>query len=784
MKYIIGTRGSKLALTQSEQVMEKLMAAYPEHEFLLKVIKTKGDIIQNKPLNQIGDKGVFVKEIEEQILSDQVQLGVHSMKDMPSVPAPGLIFTKSWRREDARDVLILREKKSLMELPSGAIIGTGSMRRKFQLLALRPDIRVVDIRGNVDTRLKKMEDQKLDGIVLAAAGLKRLGMQDKITQYLEPEQMIPAPAQGILALEIREDEKELLKMLDALCDEEAWQAASLERDFLQSIGGNCHVPIAAFYSHLPDGTHNLRCMYGNESGSRIAYALAEGNEVDGLVRNAVKSIQKQLAGKVYLVGGGPGDPGLITVKGLKAIQQADCIIYDRLSTPVLLGEARKDCELIYVGKENRNHSMKQEDINQLLVEKALVYKKVVRLKGGDVYVFGRGGEEGIFLKENDISFEVIPGISSCMAGLAYAGIPITHRGVSTGFHVVTAHEKTGELADIDFKAMAKGRDTCVFLMGLTKLKEITEGLMEAGMSGNTSVAVISKATTSSQKTVDGDLIHIVEAVGKASLESPALIVVGNVVKLRETLNFFEETPLFGKHYLVPKIGRETSHLTLGLERAGAQVTEIMVGEIKHKERHFTRNELEEVDWLVFTSKNGVEGFFVNLFASGFDLRILGKVKVAAIGNQTSACLKEYGLVSDLIPETFHSDALKKALESSVKSEDTVWHPKAVKTEDGMGKYISSFCHFTEIEIYENYPVEIDSVTKDKIDEYDGIFFTCASSAQRFLEMAEKEVYEVLNEKDCVYSIGPKTSSALQTCGIKKIKEASISGYEALIAMVL
>ena len=220
MKYIIGTRGSKLAMAQTGLVRDRLEKTYPEHEFEIQIIQTKGDRIQNKPLDQIGDKGLFVREIEEKILSGEIHIGVHSMKDMPARPAEGLVFTKAWKREDPRDVLILREADSLKELPFGAVIGTGSKRREVQLKKLRPDIRVVGIRGNVDTRLRKMEEQGLDGIVLAAAGLHRLGMQPRITQYLEPEQMIPAPAQGTLALEVREDDRMIQQMLDALCDEE------------------------------------------------------------------------------------------------------------------------------------------------------------------------------------------------------------------------------------------------------------------------------------------------------------------------------------------------------------------------------------------------------------------------------------------------------------------------------------------------------------------------------------------------------------------------------------
>lgn len=220
MKYIIGTRGSKLAMVQANEVCQRLQATYPEDSFEIKVITTKGDQIQDRPLDAIGGKGLFVREIEEQILSGEIHIGVHSMKDMPAFLEKGLVFTKSWKREDPRDVLILREKKNLMELAPGSVIATGSKRRKYQLLELRPDLKIIDIRGNVDTRLRKMYEQKLDGIVLAAAGLKRLEMDEIITQYFESDEMVSAPAQGILVLEVKKDNKDLIDKLDALCDED------------------------------------------------------------------------------------------------------------------------------------------------------------------------------------------------------------------------------------------------------------------------------------------------------------------------------------------------------------------------------------------------------------------------------------------------------------------------------------------------------------------------------------------------------------------------------------
>lgn len=774
MKYIIGTRGSKLALTQAGYVCGRLREAYPEEEFEIQVVKTKGDLVLDKPLCEIGDKGVFVKEIEEKLLSGEIQLGVHSMKDMPAAPAPGLVFTKAWEREDPRDALILREKESLADLPQGAVIGTGSKRREFQLKRLRPDIKVVGIRGNVDTRLRKMEEEKLDGIVLAAAGLHRLSMEDKITEYLEAEEMIPAPAQGILALEIREGEGRLRDMLDALSDEGTALAAKAERSFLQQMGASCHLPVGAVLKQTGEGGLKLLAMFGDETGARQAYAAVSGQDPEELAWAAAKEIRRQLAGKVVLVGAGPGDPGLITVKGLQEIREADCIIYDRLASPELLEEAKQGCEKIYVGKASSNHTMKQGEINQLLVQKSMEHNKTVRLKGGDVYVFGRGGEEGIFLKEHGVAFEVVPGISSALAGPAYGGIPITHRGKALGFHVVTAHDRNDALADINFQAMADSRETCVFLMGLSKVGEIADKLREAGMPGSTQAAVISHATTPRQETCVSDLSHIAEEVAKAGLSSPALIVVGEVVSLREELNFFEGRPLSGKRYIIPKIGEKPTRLKMLMQAQGAIVDEVQVGAIEMTGNLPGPEALHDGDWLVFTSKNGVEAFFQSFQEKGLDIRGLAGCKVAAIGKKTAELLGSYGIYPDLTPKEFHSDALAEELCRHLSGSEQVWYLKGGNADSHLKEALEGSCRCEEVVVYENRPITPELGLLKPMDRYDGVAFTCASSAQRFMEAMGKAW------GGCkAYSIGPKTTAYLKANGVGQVLEAGQCTYEGL-----
>ena len=430
----------------------------------------------------------------------------------------------------------------------------------------------------------------------------------------------------------------------------------------------------------------------------------------------------------------------MTVKGMEVIKKADCIIYDRLCAPELLDYARADCECIYVGKEDRHHTLPQEEINALLAEKAKRNACVVRLKGGDVYVFGRGGEEGSYLAERGIAFTVVPGVSSAIAGAAYAGIPVTHRGVATSFRVITAHNRKDKTTEMDFASMTDVHETLIFLMGLSKVGEIADGLVAAGRDRKTPAAVISHATTPQQQVCVGNLETIAELKGERQLTSPAMVVVGDVVRLREQLNFFEKKPLFGKSYLVPKIGADTSRLALSLRAKGAAVTEYMVGVIVGIPVRYTSQELAQVDILLFTSQNGVEYFMRNLFASGMDVRSLSHARLVVIGQKTARKLREYGLNADFMPEQFDSDSLASALKQYIGQIQTgspfrrrvIWYPAAKNAKDELVDALLEVGDCGRLNVYENVACvpEINglpaTIGDEEIASFDGIFFTCAS----------------------------------------------------------
>lgn len=407
----------------------------------------------------------------------------------------------------------------------------------------------------------------------------------------------------------------------------------------------------------------------------------------------------------------------------------------------------------------------------MLAEKAMKYQNVVRLKGGDAYVFGRGGEEALYLRSRGVEVSVVPGITSATAALCCAGIPITHRGISTGFHVMTAHNRKDELAEINFGALAKSQETLVFLMGLGKLQEIMDELMRAGMAKDMPAAVIASGTTASQQTVVSDIEHLTEEVIKAKLSSPAIIVVGKVVSLRRELNFFEERPLFGRKFLVTKIGREVSGLTMLLREQGAYVKEVMTGEIVKKEFVFGHEELKNADWLIFTSVHGVDSFFESFLGNGFDVRTLGRCKIGAVGPKTAGRLKNYGILADVVPKTYHGQELEKELKrSGLEEYMNVWHFCGV----GKSEILEGSCKYHPVYVYENRPSNLIKEKLSDLTDYEKVFFTCGSSAERlFLSAGDK-----LRDMCCV-SIGEKCSETLRKLGAKRILQAKRAVYESM-----
>ncbi|MSS70628.1 MAG: uroporphyrinogen-III C-methyltransferase [Candidatus Latescibacteria bacterium] len=497
-----------------------------------------------------------------------------------------------------------------------------------------------------------------------------------------------------------------------------------------------------------------------------------------------------VTGRVYLVGAGPGDPGLITVKGLERLRAADCILYDSLIPERLLAEARPGCEAIHVGHRAGSRTMPQGDINRLLIEKARAGKTVVRLKGGDPFVFGRGGEECEALAEAGVPFEVVPGVTSAVAVPAYAGIPVTHRDRASSVAFVTGHpradatEEDGEEdGGIDYAKLATGVDTLVFLMGVRNLPRIAGQLMAHGRPATTPVALIRWGTKPEQRTLTGTLGDIAEQVRAADFRPPALIVVGEVVRLRERLSWFETRPLFGRRIVVTRSREQASDLVLRLEALGAEVIEVPTLQIDDPEDWGPVDEavrrIGEFDWIAFTSQNGVDRFLGRLFASGRDARALASVKICAIGPATASRLEAYGLRADLRPERNVAESLAEAFGKLDVRGKRVLLPRPAVAREVLPEALAGMgAEVTEVVVYRTAPPDtpLEGLRERfRSGEVDLVTFTSSSTVIHFVEMlgdgAGAGLPGHLADRVRGASIGPITSQTARQKGIAVVAEA-------------
>ncbi|AEB76680.1 uroporphyrinogen-III C-methyltransferase [Clostridium botulinum] len=494
-------------------------------------------------------------------------------------------------------------------------------------------------------------------------------------------------------------------------------------------------------------------------------------------------------GKVFLVGAGPGDYKLITLKGMECIKKSDVIVYDRLASSRLLKEAKETCEFIYVGKKSSNHTKTQDEINDIIVHKAKTGKIVTRLKGGDPYVFGRGGEEGEYLNKKGVKFEVIPGITSAIGGLCYAGIPITHRDYASSFHVITGHLKE-EGAELNWKSISSLEGTLVFLMGVSNLKNICNSLIKEGKNKFTKAAIINWASTTKQKVVVGNLENIYEKAMAEKISSPSLIVIGEVVSLRDKLNFFENKPLFGKNIVVTRSRVQSSNLVERIIELGGNPIEVPAIKIEEIPSNVELDNgieyINEFNYLIFTSRNAVKIFFERLFELNFDSRKLGNLKVVAIGTGTSDELRHYGIIPDVLPKKFVAESVVELLKEVLQKEDKVFIPRSSEARTYLVEELNKLCNVTEVKIYNTIK---GSGNKDDIinllnnKNIDYITFTSSSTVKNFIEIMGKQNIEKLKDTKLV-SIGPITSKTIEDFGLKVYNEAEEYTIEGIIKTLI
>jgi uroporphyrinogen III methyltransferase/synthase len=477
-------------------------------------------------------------------------------------------------------------------------------------------------------------------------------------------------------------------------------------------------------------------------------------------------------GIVYLVGAGPGDPELITAKGLRCIRTADVLIYDYLAAKALLDHARDDCECIYVGKKGGDHTLSQDGINDLIVEKAASGKTVTRLKGGDPFIFGRGGEEAEILVSAGIPFEIVPGVTSAIAAPAYAGIPLTHREYTSTLAFVTGHEDpTKTSSSIDWSALARGIGTLVFFMGVKNLPHIVGRLIENGRDKQTPVALVRWGTTARHRTVTGTLGTIVERAREAGMKAPAIIVVGEVVNLRNTLQWFEKRPLLGKRIVITRARTQASDLVVRLSALGAECIECPTIEVIPPETwdplDRAIDHIGRYDWLIFTSVNGVRFFFDRLHHKGLDSRALGRLRTASIGPATRQALWRYGVATDILPKTYRAESVVEAFSGESLDGVSVLLPRArearaVLPEElaRMGAWVDEVTAYRTIQASEGREALIGDLRNGRVDM---VTFTSSSTAKNFKALLP-EVPGDLLDGVAIASIGPITSETARAMG--------------------
>ncbi len=496
---------------------------------------------------------------------------------------------------------------------------------------------------------------------------------------------------------------------------------------------------------------------------------------------------------VFLIGAGPGDPGLITIKGKECISEANCIVYDYLASKELLKYKKDDAEVIYVGKKGGDHTLSQDGINELLVQKAKEHKIVARLKGGDPFIFGRGGEEAEFLLENGINFEIIPGVTSAIAAPAYAGIPLTHRDFTSSVSIITGHEKEDKSSSsINWQALGETKETLVFLMGVKNLPNICSKLKSYGKDKNTPVALVHWGTTNKQRVVVGDLTNIEEKVLKAKITAPSIIIVGKVVDLRKNLNWFETKPLFSKKIIITRARVQASSLKEKLNYLGANCIEFPV--IKPtptkdtKEIDTAINSIKKYDWLIFTSVNGVKFFFKRVYELGKDVRLLGSLKTACIGPATRDELLKFGIKSDILPKKYVAESVIEAFKSENLQDKNILLPRAKDAREILPVELKKMgANIDEIIVYYAAPV---SEEKDKIKEMlvakeiDYITFTSSSTVQNFKSAIFDDNFEENIKSAKIITIGPITTETAKKLGFTVFKEAQKYTIDGLIEAIV
>ncbi|SEA65747.1 hydroxymethylbilane synthase [Oribacterium sp. KHPX15] len=738
-KLIIATRGSKLALAQTDIVCELLKKQNIDYE--IKVVHSKGDHNQKDALSKIGGNGLFIRSLETELIEGNADIAVHSAKDLPYDLEEGLVIGGVPKRGEARDCLVTL-KGAEPEQPM--VIGTGSPRRISELKQLYPEAVFENLRGNVDTRLRKLSEGQYTAIVVAAAALDRLDLdlQEYDIRRLDIRECIPAVCQGMIAVECREKDKEIVELLDRISDPVTKLRFGIERYLFSRMKADCTLPIGA-HAEINGKEVRISAMFRGRRCERTCKVK------DHMIicEDMAKELTGNCTGKVTLVGAGCGE-GLITLKGLEAISEADVVVYDDLLAGEVLSRIPQKAKRIYVGKRSEKHSLPQEEINRILIREAQEGNNVVRLKGGDSFVFGRGGEEILALMEENIRHEVIPGVTSCVAVPERFGIPVTHRGVARSFTVVTGHTMEDGEIKVAWKNLAKNPGTLVFLMGIKNLREICGKLIEFGKPEDTPVSVLAKAYSSEEQRLDGKLSDIADVCEGKAL-TPGIIVIGPVAGMDLRSDAEKKT------ITVTGTERFVNIQCKALENLEAKLVPMTTMEVRFLFDKMPKN-FEDYSWIVFTSRNGIEAFFSYLMESQIDLRSIMKLKFACIGSGTVEDLRAHGFHTDFVPSEYTAEVLGRELAEHLGKNDRCLLLRAEISSEALSEELEKGgIDFEDVPIYRTLiSDELAGDIKKKVDS-DYVIFGSGRGVEAFFTFCS------LSDGTVPVCIGPSTAKKLK-----------------------
>lgn len=773
-KIIIGSRKSKLAIKQVEIVIEMIKEKYPDLIIEHHTITSLGDqrLDLNYKNSDVSLKGLFTSDLEKALINKEIDLAIHSLKDVSTSFDNSLELIGYLNEEDNCDVLVSNKYQSIKEMPSNSIIGTSSKRRELQIKQIRDDLKIIPIRGNINTRLNKLDNNEYDAIVLAYAGLKRLNLEHRIVEYFNPLDFLPASGQGILAIQARKDDHYLKDIINQITNPNTQIKAKMQRIFSTIFDGGCTTPMGC-HAYIEDDYIYFKGMYYYNDIHYISSVEGKLDQYVALAYQLANKIKAQYSkpGIVSLVGAGPGEIELLSIKAMRLIKEADCILYDRLINNEILEYAREDAKLIYVGKDNKSLGNTQELINQQIINAAYDYQNVVRLKSGDPFVYGRGYEEVLVLKQYQIKYNIVCGISSFIAASSSSEIPLTDRNNSSSIHIFSGHNKNN-IDNLKYEEMAKLDGTLIFMMAVANFKKIATNLVKHNFDKKIKVAFIENVSSNEERMIISSLEQVIDSDISLKIKNPAIIIVGKTVGLHDKSMWQHNKKICLLSTRELKHYEEFKQKCLEYQFDCSLSSQIRIIDSIDK----NKIDLNEYDIVLFNSINGFE-----YFLKDFELSLLKDKLIGCVGSKTRSLIENNNLnVQILAQEYTMKDLLNETLKLYPNKKVLIIGSK--KTSLDLKEYQKTNNQLTFYPAYDVEYIKHDYLKLQKqLDKSHVICFFSASGVDAFMNNINFQ-NDLIHRKK-IASIGPVTTKRLLEYGIEVDIQASTYTQENLIRKI-